>query len=235
MQSVETPYRAPLGNRIARAGMRPLFRGLFHLLAKVTVTGRENIPYGRPYVAAMNHVSTFDPPFALAFWPENIEAIGASDIWQRTGFGQNLLVRLYGGIPLHRGEYDRRALERVTRVLKSGFPLLIAPEGGRTHVTAMRQARPGLAFIIEMANVPVVPVGIVGTTDDFFRKAIRGARPSLELNIGKPVQLPPVEGRGEARRESRQRNVDLIMAHIAALLPESYRGFYADSRAGDVP
>jgi 1-acyl-sn-glycerol-3-phosphate acyltransferase len=177
----------------------------------------------------MNHISTFDPPFALTFWPEDINALGAVDIWQRKGFGQNMLVRLYGGIPVQRSGYDRLALDRATSVLKSGHPLLMAPEGGRTHVTAMRQARPGLAFIVELTSVPVVPVGIFGTTDDFFQKAIRGARPELRLRIGRPIVLPQVEGKGDARRESRQRNTDLVMAHIAGLLPEHYRGYYAET------
>lgn len=229
MQSITAPYHIPLQNRISRTLMRPVFRSLFHLLASVTIKGLENVPYCKPYIAVINHISTFDPPFSLAFWPENIEALGASDIWERKGFGQNFLVRLYGATPVRRGEYDRQALERVARVLKSGYPLLMSPEGGRTHTVAMRQARPGLAFLIEMTGVQVVPVGIVGTTDDFFKKAIRGARPPLGMNIGKPIILPPVEGRGDARRESRQRNTDLVMAHIAGLLPEGYRGYYADT------
>jgi 1-acyl-sn-glycerol-3-phosphate acyltransferase len=209
--------------------MRLFFRGLFHLLARITIEGRENVPYGKPYLAAMNHISTFDPPFALTFWPEDINALGAADIWQRKGFGQNMLVRLYGGIPVQRSGYDRLALDKATCVLKSGHPLLMAPEGGRTHVTAMRQARPGLAFIVELTGVPVVPVGIFGTTDDFFQKAIRGARPDLRMRIGRPILLPPVEGKGDARRESRQHNTDLVMAHVAGLLPEHYRGYYAET------
>ena len=54
-------------------------------------------------------------------------------------------------------------------------------------------------------------------------------RPQLEMHIGKPFHLPPVEGKGMERRESRQRNADLVMRHIAGLLPEGYRGIYAES------
>lgn len=223
---MSAPYRVPLRNRLSRALLRPVFRGLFHLLARVAIQGVENVPYGKPYIAVINHISTFDPPFALSFWPEDIEALGASDIWERAGFGQNLLVRLFGATPVRRGEYDRRALERVAHVLKSGYPLLMSPEGGRTHSVAMRQAKPGLAFLVEMTNMPVVPAGITGTTDDFFKKAIRGLRPPLTMTIGEPITLPPVEGRGEARRECRQRNTDLVMSQIAGLLPQEYRGYY---------
>jgi 1-acyl-sn-glycerol-3-phosphate acyltransferase len=206
--------------------MKPVFQGLFHLLAEVHISGTENLPRQSAYLAAMNHVSTFDPPLALAFWPEMIEALGASDIWKRKGFGQNMLARWYGAIPVQRGAYDRQALERVCHVLRSGYPLLMAPEGGRTHVLAMRRAKPGIAFLLEAAQVPVVPVGIIGTTDDFFQRAIRGQRPRVEMRIGKPFQLPPVTGKGEDRRLARQRNADLVMSAIASLLPEEYRGVY---------
>ena len=232
---VDNTYHIPLNIRIQRAILRPFFRGLFHILASVEITGKENVPYrvgaahGKPYVAAMNHVSLYDPPFMVAFWPETLESMGAADIWKRSKGGQNMLVRLYGGIPVHRGEYDRQMLDTVINVLRSGYPLLIAPEGRRSHVTAMQRARPGIAYIIEATQAPVVPVGIVGTTDDFWQKASKGKRPSLKMRIGKPIHLPPVTGKGRERRAARQRNADLVMAYIAGLLPEEYRGVYADS------
>lgn len=219
-------YRVPLFNRLARPLLKAAMRGIFHLLAEVHISGQENIP-PKPYIVAINHVSLYDPPFILAFWPEMIESMGASDIWKKPG--QNILVRLYHAIPVHRGEYDRRLIDQVLSALATGHALLIAPEGGRTHVTAMRQAKPGLAHIVDAARVPVVPVGIVGTTSDFWQRARRGERPRLEMRIGQPLHLPPLEGTGEARRAARQRNTDLVMAHIARLLPEEYRGYYAEA------
>lgn len=219
-----TAYRIPWFNRMARPPLKACLRGIFHMLAEVRVSGQENVP-PRPYIVAINHVSMYDPPFILAFWPQIVESMGASDIWKKPG--QNILVRLYHAIPVHRGEYDRRLLDQVLGALAAGHALLIAPEGGRTHVTAMRQAKPGLAQIVDAAKVPVVPVGIVGTTSDFWQRARRGERPRLELRIGKALNLPPLEGRGEERRAARQRNTDLVMANIARLLPEDYRGYYA--------
>lgn len=217
-------YQVPLQNRVLRRVLKPVFQGLFHALAHIRVRGRKNVPFGTPYVVAINHISTFDPPLALAFWPEMLEGMGAVDIWNRPGQGQ--LVRLYHAIPVHRGEYDRELFDKVLSVLAAGKPLLLAPEGGRSHAESMRQARPGIAFIVEKAGVPVLPVGITGTTDDFFKRAIRGERRLLEMRIGKPIWLPQVTGKGEERREARQRNADLVMAHIAGMLPEEYRGFY---------
>ena len=66
-------YHVPLKFKISRPILKAVIRGVFHVLGRVKITGKENIPYGKPYVAAMNHVSIFDPPFAGAFWPENME------------------------------------------------------------------------------------------------------------------------------------------------------------------
>lgn len=220
-------FRVPLRFRVVRPILKVVFRGIFRLLARIRISGQENIPFGKPYVAAMNHVSIFDPPFAAAFWPEYLEIIGAIDVFDKPGQGQ--LLRAYGVIPVHRGDYDRVLLEKIIRILDSGLPLLIAPEGARSHVTAMKRARPGIAYIVEKTGVPVVPLALVGTTEDFWQRARRGERPLLEMRIGKPIRLPEISARGPARHEARQNNADLVMRHIAGLLPLEYRGVYAES------
>jgi 1-acyl-sn-glycerol-3-phosphate acyltransferase len=174
----------------------------------------------------MNHVSLFEPPLVLAFWPVAPEAVGAVEIWERKG--QSLLARLYGGIPVRRGEYDRRLLDTMLKVIASGRPLLIAPEGGRSHQLGMRRALPGVAYVVDKAQVPVVPVGIVGTADDFLARALRGERPEVEMRVGPVLRLEPVTARGEARRVALQKNADLVMASVAALLPPEYHGFYGE-------
>jgi 1-acyl-sn-glycerol-3-phosphate acyltransferase len=220
-------YHVPLKFRISRPVLKAAFRGIFHLLGHVKITGREYIPYGTRYVVAMNHVSIYDPPLIGAFWPEQLEIIGASDVFEKPGQGQ--VLRAYSVIPVHRGEYDRALFMKIIRVIQAGYPLLIAPEGGRSHVPAMKRAMPGIAYIIEQTRVPVVPVGLVGTTEDFWQRARRGERPALEIRIGKPITLPEITARGAEKHAARQHNADLVMRHLAGLLPVEYRGVYAES------
>ncbi len=220
-------YRVSLGLRLRRSMLKVSVRLVLNLFSRVKITGLENVPRGQAYVVAVNHVSIFDPPLALSFWPEMLEAIGAADVFDRPFQGK--LVKLYGTIPVHRGEIDRELIETMLAMLRSGYPLMIAPEGGRSHVAAMRHAKPGIGYILNEARVPILPVGIVGTTTDAAKAALRFRRPLLEIRIGKPIQLPPIEGRGEERRAARQRNADLVMQYIAGLLPPEYRGVYADS------
>ena len=220
-------YRVPFRYRLSRPLLKSVFRLIFHVLGRVKVIGKENVLYGKPYVVAMNHISIFDPPLIGSFWPETLEIIGASDVFAKPGQGE--ILKLYGVIPVHRGEYDRALMQKVIAVINAGYPLLIAPEGGRSHVPAMRRALPGIAYIIEATRVPVIPAGLVGTTDDFWQRARRGEKPELELCIGQPFNLPPITEKGAARREARQINADLVMQRVAGLLPEEYRGVYADS------
>ena len=219
------PYHVPFHIQINRSFLRPAIRTLFHILGRVKVSGRENIPFGKPYVIAMNHISIFDPPLVITFWPEQPEVIGAADVFEKKG--QGALLSMYGVIPVHRGDYDRILLEKVLAILKAGRPLAIAPEGGRSHEPAMRRAMPGIGYIVEHAQVPVVPVGLVGTTDDFWQRAKRGEKPNLEMRIGKPIHFPAMIQKGAQRRAARQHNADLVMRHIAGLLPEEYHGVYA--------
>ena len=140
------------------------------------------------------------------------------------------MVRLQAGaIPVHRGAYDRTAIDSMVAALRAGRPVVIAPEGGRSHVPGMRRGLSGISYLADQVTAPILPVGITGTTDDFFSHAIRGRRPELIMNIGQPFSLPPITGAGAERRAARQHNVDQILYQVAALLPLEYRGVYADA------
>jgi hypothetical protein len=91
----------------------------------------------------------------------------------------------------------------------------------------MRPALPGVAYLIDKSEAPVLPVGIIGSTDDFLHQALKLRRPVLEMRIGELTNMPPIEGRGDDRRRALKNNADLIMYKVAELLPPTYQGVYA--------
>ena len=220
-------YSVPVSTRFRRWALRTTFRPIFKILCRIQIFGLENIPQDGAYIVAYNHVSLFEPPFILTFWPIPPEALSGAGVFSRPG--QKIMAGGYGAIPVHRGKYDRKVIDLMMSILESGRPLLISPEGGRSHASGLRRALPGVAYIMDRAAVPVLPVGVVGGTDDMLNRALRFKRPQLEMHIGKSFRLPPIAGKGDERRQSRQQNADLVMRHIAALLPEDYRGEYAHS------
>jgi 1-acyl-sn-glycerol-3-phosphate acyltransferase len=185
----------------------------------------EHIPEDNKYVVIFNHVSLVEVPFIAAYWPAILEIIGAAVVWERSG--QNLIAKLWSGIQLKRYEFDREAFRQVNSVLEAGRPLMIAPEGGRSHQPGLRRGKPGVAYIVDRADLPVIPVGVVGNTMDFVSQGLRGKRPPLKMFVGEPFRLPPIQGKGDERRKMRQYNTDYMMAKLAAMLPESYRGVYS--------
>ncbi len=219
-------YHLPVKVRLARAVLRPIFRLTFHAISRVAITGRESVPPKGAYLVAVNHVSLFEAPLICAFWPRPLEVLGAAEVWDRPG--QGLLARLYGGIPVHRGKYDRQMLDTALAVLNSGYPLVLAPEGGRSHKPGLQKAHNGIAYLIEKSQVPVVPVGVVGSTDDFLERALRRERPTIEMHIGPPIIFSDTDERGAERRKFRQQCTEQVMTEIATLLPPEYRGYYSD-------
>ena len=215
----------PWYKEIFRFIFRPIFRLVFYILSPIRITGRENIPAKGAYLVVFNHVSLYDAPLLVAVWPKALEILGAQDIWDRPG--QNILVRGYGAIPVLRGEIDQEAVKRILSALRSGRPLMMAPEGGRSHGAGMRQGKAGIVYFIEATGAPVVPVGIVGTKDDYYRQGSRGNRPPVLVKIGPAFHLPEMKGApGDSPKELRHMKVDYIMRRIADLLPEDYRGYY---------
>lgn len=219
-------FHVPPWLKFRRWLLRTTFRPVFRILCHIEITGLENIPREGAYIIAYNHVSFFEPPFILAFWPSAPEALSGADVFFRPG--QSFIVRAYGAIPVKRDQYDRKVIEKMLALLQAGNPLVISPEGGRSHKPGLRQALPGVAYLMDLAKAPVLPVGIVGGTDDMLFKALRGEKPHLELHIGPSFMLPPIEGKGDTRRQARQHNADTVMLHIAALLPKEYHGVYSN-------
>lgn len=225
---MSTEYSVPFLKRVKRVILQAVIGILFRILGRVKVSGKANIPAKGSYMLVFNHVSMFDAPFIIAFWPIAIEILGAAELWGRRG--QDVVVRLYAPIPIHRGEVDRDALGLALKALRSGAPLMIAPEGGRSHQPGLRRAKAGVVYLAERTGVPILPVGVTGTLDDFFQRAKKGARPELQLLIGKPFSLPEdSQFPGVAPRDVRQAKADFIMYRIAELLPPEYRGVYAET------
>jgi len=223
---MEDRYRVPLMNKIGRWFLRGFFRAFFRLLGKVEISGLEHIPDNNKYVVVFNHVSLVEVPFIAAFWPTILEIIGAAAVWDRPGV--SIVVKMWSGVRVDRTQFDRDVFRQVKKVFEADRPLMISPEGGRSHTPGLRRGKPGVAYIIDDVDAVVLPVAVVGNTMDFLTQGFKGNRQPIQLIVGEAFKLLPLDGRGAERRQKRQFNTDYIMARLAALLPESYRGVYVE-------
>jgi 1-acyl-sn-glycerol-3-phosphate acyltransferase len=203
--------------RIARF----IIRFLISLVTRREYVGMENIPDKPPYILVTNHLTSFDPPLLLTVCPHTIRAFAAAK-HRSNPFFASVLTSM-GSIWVQRGAVDRGALKEALDVLKRGEVLGMAPEGTRSRVThALQKGKTGAAYMASRTGVQIVPVGLTGT-ENIKRNLTRLRRTPVRIVVGEPFRLP----KGRARSQKLDEYTDLIMRHIAELLPEAYRGEYA--------
>ncbi len=188
------------------------------------VTGADKIPRQGPLLVVLNHTSFLDVIVTGMFFPRPLVTFVKAEAFQQPGVGQ--FLRWMKVFPITRGEVDRAALRRALQVLEAGGVFAVAPEGTRTHEGKLIQAKPGIALLAVAARAPVLPMGISGGARGGFATNLKRLRRTrVEVAVGAPLRL---RSGVVATRESRQAIADELMVHIARLLPEETRGYYAN-------
>jgi len=143
----------------------------------------------------------------------------------------NYFIRSFGAFPVHRGQPDRKALKEAEKVLADGTVMVMFPEATRSENGQLQSAYPGSALLATRSRVPILPIGISGT-EKMIGPFWMFRRPHVTVKIGNTFHLPPVDG-----KVSRGRLVeftDIIMGHIAELLPSNQRGVYVKQEDNNV-
>ena len=206
--------------------IRGLIRLIFNLIARVDVRGYENLPRDTSFVIATNHLGFVDVPiafYAIDRW-DMFVVIGEK--WRDVGLFR-WIGKHFNFIFIDRFNPDIKALRTIISLMEKNNILVIAPEGTRSRTGALIEAKPGVSYLATKLKRPIVPVAITGTEDkNLLGNLKRLRRGHITLTAGLPFTLPPLPR--ENRDEVLKNYTDEIMCHIAALLPEKYRGFYAD-------
>ncbi len=167
--------KANIPYRIVRLIAVPLMRMAFD----IEVHGAENIPKkrGPNYIVIGNHLNWPDEFLLLLLFPiePRLHFLADPTLLVTRKF-QWFVVRHSGGyVPVVKSRHsDRRLYEHVDRCLEIGGAIAIFPEG--QYGPAEGELVPfhrGFAHFAIKACVPVVPVGLSGTKDVWFRKKLR--------------------------------------------------------------
>ncbi|MBN1450208.1 MAG: 1-acyl-sn-glycerol-3-phosphate acyltransferase [Anaerolineales bacterium] len=208
-----------------RAFLRWLIRFVIDLIARVEIQGFENIPKEGGFVIATNHLGRLD--VALLFYTlEGDFILPVAEKYEHHWlFGP--IGNAMGGIWLDRFNADVGSIREILARMKAGGILVIAPEGTRSKSEAMAEGKPGVAYLAMKAEVPIVPIALAGTEDRLVVDRLRHLKKSeIKIVVGPSFRLPPVKGRD--RDAALKQYTDEIMCRIGILLPEKYRGVYAE-------
>jgi 1-acyl-sn-glycerol-3-phosphate acyltransferase len=202
---------------------------------RVRVEGRDNVPRHGPVILAANHRSFLDSIFIPLAVPRRVTFVAKAEYFDdpKTAW----FFRGCGQIPIRRegGSASERALASATEVLANGQVFGIYPEGTRTRDGYLHRGHTGIARLALRNNVPVVPIGLVGTDEV---QPIDARMPKLfrrvTIRFGEPIDPTRYEGGANDRLALRELT-DEVMYEIAQLSGYEYRDTYATKQADDIP
>lgn len=151
------------------------------------IEGLDKIHPAGAYVFVANHRSLMDTPVVLAHIPLQFRFLAKRGLFLIPILGTHL--RRAGHLPVVKGD-PRASLKSMGDAAKmireQGVSVLLFPEGGRSH-DDLHEFKEGAAYIAIKAGVPVVPLGMLGTSEVLRMGSMQIMSGLVQLRIGDPI------------------------------------------------
>jgi len=183
---------------IQRALLLPFTEAMVH----PKVEGREWVrELERPVIFAANHSSHADTSLILHSLTDTARdrtvVAAAADYWFKHPILGNLVSLFLNTFPFSRTGGAQGQLHSSSQLLKSGWNLVLFPEGSRSPDGRIQEFKPGVGHLAKETGTPVVPMHIQGA----FQVMPRGQRlpvpGPIRVRIGKPMTPQRAEGSRE--------------------------------------
>lgn len=174
--------------------------------SKLTVRGAENLGKHPVAVFASNHTSYMDTPVVFASLPLQFRILAKKELWPIPFIGWYL--NRSGQIPIDTAN-PRATLSSLgagAKALRSGMPLFVFPEGGRTSDGELRPFLSGAAYLAIRAQVPLVPIALDGVYDLLPIHTRHFYPGELTLSVGTPIETAEMNIRQTDELTERLRN-----------------------------
>ncbi len=198
--------------RIARWWARV---SVFFSGCRLEVVGAENFLASQPAVYAANHTSYMDTPVVFASLPFQFRILAKTELWKLPFIGWYL--DRSGQIPINTAN-PRATLSSLAagvKALRSGMPLFVFPEGARTPNGELQPFLSGAAFLAIRAQVPLVPIALIGVYNLLPIHTTHFYPGKLTLAAGKPIATAgkTIRDAEEVTLQLRESIACLIQAH----------------------
>ncbi|MGI4756865.1 MAG: lysophospholipid acyltransferase family protein [Janthinobacterium lividum] len=132
-------------------------------LSPVRVVNPEHLRIPGGAVFASNHLSYMDTPALFGTLPFQFRILANHYLFRYPFVGWHLTRS--GQVPIDQSSMRSQVAGLVKGVatLKAGMPILIFPDGSRSSDGHIRQFMAGAAYMAIKAQVPLVPLALVGT------------------------------------------------------------------------
>ena len=156
-------------------------------MSPVALEHAERLSVGGAAVYASNHLSYYDTPVLFAKLPFQFRILAKAPLWKIPFIGWYL--ERSGQVPIDQssGRAGVVSLARGARTLEAGMPMVIFPEGGRAFNGELQPMLAGAAWMAIKAQVPLVPLTLVGTYE-LLPIHVYALKPRpVKLIVGEPI------------------------------------------------
>jgi 1-acyl-sn-glycerol-3-phosphate acyltransferase len=145
----------------------------------------------QPCVVVANHASHADTAALLAALPARRRPLvaAAADYWFAGPVRAAVCRRLAAGFAVRRAKEGFEDLAAAARWLAAGHTVVVFPEGTRSRDGTVGRFHSGATRLAELADVPLVPAGLVGT-DRLLPVHGRLRRAPVTVRFGEPTRDP---------------------------------------------
>jgi len=161
-------------------------------LCPVEIVGQQKLLCKGACVYAVNHISAFDIPTLYTQLPQ-FRIMAKKELFRYPFLGWHL--RRSGQLPIDQQNPGSsiRSLKRSIDTLRSGMPLVIFPEGGRSPNGQIQPFMSGAFYIAIKAKVDIIPMALVGTYEILPMNTYHIRPRPIQLLVGEPI---PTSGYG---------------------------------------
>jgi 1-acyl-sn-glycerol-3-phosphate acyltransferase len=157
------------------------------ILSPVKVSGLDQIDTTKTHVYAVTHASALDIPILYVNLPFQFRIVFKSELLSYPFVGWHLTRSGQVCINQQNPTSSVGSIKSAVKSLRSGMPLVIFPEGGRTPDGEIKPFMPGAFFLAIRAQVDIVPVALVGTFELLPMNTYHIKCQPLEMRVGEPI------------------------------------------------
>jgi acyl-[acyl-carrier-protein]-phospholipid O-acyltransferase/long-chain-fatty-acid--[acyl-carrier-protein] ligase len=195
--------------------LKLVVRGLLRVFFRVKVEGDVS-HFSQPRLLVIaNHQSFLDGLILGAFLPINPVFVVHTEITRNRFFRLVLGLSDYLAVD----PTNPMAMKRVIKLIESGRPVVIFPEGRITITGSLMKVYDGPAFVAARTQAVIVPVRLDGAARTFFSRLSgsnpRELFPKITVSIQPPASIAtPKGGNGRMRRRKAGESMRKIMQEM---------------------
>lgn len=192
----------------ARTWSKMILKSLF---IHVKLSGLEHVHPSAPAIYAANHLSALDIPVLYATLPVQFRIMAKKELFLYPFLGWHLRRSGQIAVDQHDARASLRSLNRAGETVRNGMPLVVFPEGGRSRDGQLQDFMGGAFYAALKAQVPVVPVVLVGTGGLLPMNSFHVVPGEVEMIVCEPVVT---EGMSPRDMEKLSAQVKQAMADV---------------------